>query len=248
MLQNDEPIIISTGSSRYENNWKETSVTASWLVDRLSNSQPLPCTHDQFMQLKRRQQDDMKDIGGCVGGKLKDGKRKAANVTARSLIVFDSDNLQAGATVSYLRIINSLDCFSITHSTAKHSPATPRLRTYVIPDREMTPEEFVAVERKLAQMIDPSLKIFDPTTVEPSRLMYWPSHCSDVEPVFQVIDKPFLSVDGMLNLYTQEGLDWHNCQVWPKFPGEGENTQKLAEKQGDPTQKKRHCRCVLPCL
>lgn len=72
----------------------------------------------------------------------------------------------------------------------------------------------------------------DPTTFEASRLMYWPSCCSDGEYVFQHADAPFVAADGVLAAYT----DWKDYTAWPQVPG-AVSYQKLAMKQGDPDTK-----------
>ena len=41
--------------------------------------------------LTKKKQDDIKDIGGFVGGQLKDGRRLDTNVLSRSLVTLDVD-------------------------------------------------------------------------------------------------------------------------------------------------------------
>ena len=116
------------------------------------------------------------------------------------------------------------------YSTRKHQPAAPRLRVLFPLDRTVTADEYEPIARKAAEYI--GLEYADPTTFEPSRLMYWPSCCRDSEYVFVVGDKPFLSADGLLAQYA----DWHDMTQWPALPGQAQFT-KLAVKQGDPDGK-----------
>ena len=57
---------------------------------------------------------------------------------------------------------------------------------------------------------------FDPTTFQPTRLMYWPSNSADVEPFFMYYDAPFTSADELL----QEYPDWTDVSYWPMAKGE----------------------------
>lgn len=98
----------------------------------------------------------------------------------------------------------------------------------------MTPDEYQPVARALAQVIDPSMRVFDPTTFEIERLMYWPSSCADSQRVFEHdygTGDP-LNVDGMLATYD----DWRNCTEWPMCPAESTPTRP-GGRQADPAQK-----------
>ena len=61
----------------------------------------------------------------------------------------------------------------LLYSTHKHTSEHPRLRLIIPLSRNVSPDEYTAVERKV--------ELFDDTTYEPSRLMYWPSTSSDGE-------------------------------------------------------------------
>ena len=43
------------------------------------------------MKMPKPKQDQIKDVGGFIGGSLKDGRRKAENVTERQLVALDAD-------------------------------------------------------------------------------------------------------------------------------------------------------------
>ena len=77
----------------------------------------------------------------------------------------------------------------------------------------------------------------DPTTFEISRLMYFPSICSDGEYVFTFSDKPMLSVDGLLEKIDAEWGDWRDVMNWVQVPGAENTYHKLAAKQTDPLTK-----------
>ena len=86
--------------------------------------------------------------------------------------------------------------------------------------------------RKMAEHI--GLKYFDPTTVQASRLMYWPSYSRDAEYVFEYNDDKILSADKILAEYP----DWRDMSYWPLFPDEIKVQKRRQDKQQDPLKKK----------
>ena len=183
-----------------------------------------------YMGLSKSQQDELKDVGGYVGGALKGPRRKANNVTGRDIVTLDLDNIPPGQRDEVLRRVDSLGCGYCVYSTRKHQPAAPRLRVLLPTDRTVSAEEYEPIARKIASYI--GMEYADPTTYEPSRLMYWPSCCADAEYVYATADKPFLAADGILDQYA----DWRDMTQWPCLPGQKQIT-KLAVKQGDPEAK-----------
>ena len=83
------------------------------------------------------------------------------------------------------------DCASLVYSTHKHTPEKPRLRLVILLDRDVTPEEYEAIGRRVAQSM--GIEMFDDTTYQAERLMYWPSTAADGEFFFRFQDGPALS-------------------------------------------------------
>lgn len=236
MLQNDRQITISAGSSRNATHWPLQTLYWSELVEKLRVPARGTETLAAYLKLTKPQQDNLKDVGGFVGGMIHNGgRRKAGCIDGRDVLTLDLDHIPAGGTESVLRRVDSLGCGYCIYSTRKHSQAAPRLRVLLPVDRTVTADEYEPIVRKAASMI--GIEMCDPSTFEASRLMYWPSCCADSQFVYTYGDKPFLSADGMLRLYTQAGQDWHDVNVWPQVPGATDNHKRLATKQGDPTAK-----------
>jgi P4 family phage/plasmid primase-like protien len=79
------------------------------------------------------------------------------------------------------------------------------------------------------------LELFDDTTYEPARLMYWPSSSCDAEFVFKEIQGKFLDPDE----YPAEYKNWHDVSIWPTSKRQSEIIQKqISAKQADPLAKK----------
>lgn len=236
MLQYDRQITISTGNSRNATRWPAQTLYLSDLYDKLRTPLRSMETLTAYLRLSKPQQDSLKDVGGFVGGIVHGGGRRKGNtIDGRDILTLDLDHIPAGGTNDVLRRVDGLGCGYAVYSTRKHSPDAPRLRIILPLDRTVTADEYEPIARMAAKLI--GIEMCDPSTFEASRLMYWPSCCSDSQYVFTYGDKPFLSADGVLTLYTQAGQDWHDVNVWPQVPGVTDNHKRLAAKQGDPTQK-----------
>ena len=90
-VQYNAELQISLGKSRYEKNWKNKRMLWSVLLSRLSRSSETAETHAEYMKMSKDQQDSLKDIGGFVGGHLKEGKRKTGSVASRQILTLDAD-------------------------------------------------------------------------------------------------------------------------------------------------------------
>lgn len=224
-------LLIATGRSRYEKEWKNKTMPWSALLSRLAKSMETPETHAEYMKMNKEQQDKIKDIGGFVGGHLKDGRRKTGYVVARQLLTLDLD---FPPEEFWDDIVNNLEIDSAlaVYSTHKHTAAKPRYRLIMPLDREVTPDEYEAIARKIAEKI--GIDYFDDSTFQPTRLMYWPSHSVDVEPFFQYYDAPFLAADSILAEYP----DWTDTSYWPESSRMAGIRKRQADKQGDPLAKK----------
>ena len=229
-MLNDRKITISAGASRRATLWSAQTLLVSELWEKLKVPARGTETLAEYMSLKKAQQDELKDIGGFMGGTLNGPRRKANNVTGRDIITLDLDNIPAGGTDDVLRRVDGLGCGYCIYSTRKHQPAAPRLRILLPLDRTVTADEYEPIARKMGEYI--GLEFADPTTFEVSRLMYWPSCCADSQYIYLTADKPLLSADGLLATYAE----WHDMTTWPALPGQQAFT-KLAVKQGDPEGK-----------
>ena len=230
-IQNNGELLISTGKSRFETAWKNKTIYWSALLLKLSKSVETPETHAEYMKMSKEQQDRIKDIGGFVGGHLKEGRRKTGYVLARQILTLDLDFPPADF---WDNLMNNLEINSAlaVYSTHKHSKGTPRYRLIMPLDREVSPDEYEAIARKIAEKI--GIDYFDDSTFQPTRLMYWPSNSTGVEPFFKYYDAPFLKADSVLAEYP----DWTDTSFWPYSSRMTDIRKRQADKQGDPLAKK----------
>ena len=228
-LKHDGIVTIATGNSRKEKQWKNREMSWSEFLSKVSTTYRTSETIAEYFKLPKAQQDDLKDMGGYVGGSLKDGRRKSEFVQYRSLLTLDTDY----ASVDFWEALTILDDYACCiYSTRKHRPEAPRLRLVIPLKRKVSPEEYQAVARKLAESL--GMEMFDDTTYEPARLMYWPSTSSNGEFVFKHQDGPWLNPDDLLASYK----DWRDTTAWPVSSRKKEAlTKSLTKKQTDPTTK-----------
>ena len=196
-LKYDGQIALATGANKTAKHWKNKSIQWSALVDKLSNTTRTPETYAEFKKMSKTDRDKVKDVGGFVGGGLKDGRRKAENVQNRTLLTLDIDYAD-GDVWSSIEIIWDFAC--VMYSTHTHAPDNQRLRLVIPLSRPVLPDEYQAISRMVAN--DLGMDMFDDTTYQPCRLMYWPSTASDGEYVFKVQDLPWLDADEVLGRYT----------------------------------------------
>lgn len=230
-MENNRMLHISMAGSRKATFWPENDLMWSEFVEMLRVPVRSAETLEEYLHFPKPKQDELKDVGGFVGGTFAGGRRKAANVQGRDLITLDLDNIPAGQTGDILRRVHGLGCAALVYSTRKHAPWAPRLRIIVPLDKTASADQYEPAARKLASMI--GMEFCDPTTFEASRLMYKGSCCRDSEYVFDVTDAPFCSLDGLLAMYG----DWRDVSQWPQVPGAEALERRRVTKQEDPTQK-----------
>ena len=127
----DRQIVITTGNSRKDLNWKRQTLKVSELYERLRIPNRGVETLDEYMRLSKAKQDDLKDVGGFVAGALNGSRRKANNVIGRDVITLDFDAVPALGTRTVLDSLNQMQVNYCVYSTRKHAPNKPRLRVLV---------------------------------------------------------------------------------------------------------------------
>ena len=117
------------------------------------------------------------------------------------------------------------------YSTHKHTPEAPRLRLLLPLSREVSEDEYPAVARMVAKQI--GIDLFDDTTYEACRLMYWPSTPYNGEFYYKNTDGELLNPDKYLSEYA----DWRDASTWPVSSRQSEAVRKSVSEQADPLTK-----------
>ena len=219
---------IAYGNSRMEKRWKNNEISWDDFCKRVSTTQTTTETVEEYRKMTKPQQDAVKDVGGFVGGHLRGGRRKTGTVLCRSMLTLDMDH-GTPDILDELSLFHSHEM--CVYSTHKHTPEAPRLRLIFPLKRDVSEEEYPALARKVAQEI--GMDLFDDTTYQPHRLMYWPSTSRNGEYVYQVMDGDILDPDAYLGMYD----DWRDVSTWPVSSRESEAVKKAAKQQADPLAK-----------
>lgn len=228
-LEYDGDLSIAIGLNVSSKVWKNTKMAWSNLVQKLSTPVITAETYKQFMNATKEEQSKIKDVGGFVGGFLTNGRRDKTNVLYRQLITLDIDFSHENFWWDFTMLFG---CAAVIHSTHKSCPEKPRHRLIIPIDREVSQEEYQAIARKAAG--DLNIDLFDQSTFDVNRLMFWPSVSSDAEYYFEYQDGPFLEADYVLGLYN----DWHDTSEWPTASDSNDIIRQAIKKQEDPDSKK----------
>lgn len=229
-IQYDGTIRLATGLSRREMHWHNTEMLWSEFAHKLSEPTRTPETFEAYKSMPKVKQGMIKDVGGFVGGTLKGGRRKADALAWRSLITLDMDNLSK-LDDPWPTVEMVLGCAAVLYSTHSHKPQAPRLRLIIPLSRQVKPDEYAAVARRVAA--DIGIDFCDDSTFEHHRLMYWPSVSCDAEYRYEFSDGPWLDVEEQLARYD----DWQDPSQWPHSSRKDIEIRKAATKQGDPLEK-----------
>ncbi|MFB5496509.1 VapE domain-containing protein [Enterococcus casseliflavus] len=219
---------IAYGNSRMDKKWKNTDISWEDFCSRVKTTQRTTETVEEYRKMRKGGQDSIKDVGGFVGGHLKDGRRKKGNVLSRSMLTLDMDY---GTSTIWEEISTFFPYQCCIYSTHKHTPEHPRLRLIIPLFHDVEEEEYAAVSRMVAKEI--GIDLFDDTTYEPERLMYWPSTSRNGIFVYEEKDGSLLDPDIFLNKYD----DWHDTSTWPVSSRQSEVINRSLKEQADPLSK-----------
>lgn len=221
-------MIISIAGSRTAKKWKAVKISWDEFLDKVRNTKRTYETVKEFKNLSKVKQDEIKDVGGFVAGKLIEGKRKNGYVQYRTMLTLDMDYADAEI---WEQITLFYDFTCCIYSTHKHTKENPRFRLIIPLLREISADEYCAVSRMVA--FDIGIEQFDDTTYEPARLMYWPSTSKDGEFIFENQEGTLLDPDKILSRYK----DWKNTSEWPVSSRQKSIVKHSISKQADPLEK-----------
>lgn len=222
-------IDIAVGLSANSKVWKNQSVTWEKFTEQLKRSIQTRETLAQYLKASKKEQGGIKDVGGYVGGYLIKGSRNLQAVGHRQLVTLDIDF----ANLDFFQDFQLLySCAAFIHATHKHSKENPRYRLIIPLNREVSPDEYGAISRRIAG--DLGIELFDPTTFDANRLMFWPSNPKDVPYYWEKQDGEFLDADQVLDTYT----DWKDISLWPIVDGKDVKDPFSGKQQEDPYLKK----------
>lgn len=224
---------ISTAPSKTSARWTNKLTTLQDMTALAYEPVVVELTENEYFSLSKGEKDKRKDVGGFVGGHLKNGRRRKGHVLARSLVTLDLDNLPKDVDLATV-LSETLPYAWLAHTTLSHTADNQRWRVWVWLTRDITADEYGAVARRIAQDINPCIAWFDPTTFEPERLMYWPAALQDGDYHVEVSSKKdILNPDDFLARYDV----WQDVTTWPGITPEQAKAFEATGKLDDPRDK-----------
>ena len=214
------------GNSRAALVWHPGKMTMKVLWEKLQNPIRTAETAAEYHAMKKSERDAVKDKGGFFAGTLKGTRRKATEVISRSMITLDHDRLKPGCFDAF-----AFKHCAIVYTTHSHTPEAPRARILVPLTRDVTPDEYNAIARYLANEI--GMDTVDLCSFKINQLMYWPTCSSDGEYICRKYEGDWLDPDVFLAAHP----NWQDCSSLPIAPGKKEAVERECKRQADPLTK-----------
>ena len=222
---------IAYGNSRQAKTWVNKTTTFPDLKAKLKVPIRTSETAEEYAKMVKADKDNAKDHGGFVFGSLIGGRRNKNSVACRSGICLDGDRI----TKEFLDDFETKCPYAaVLYTTHSHTEETPRARIAIPTTRDMTPEEFVAISRYVAQEM--GIDMFDECSYLPNQLMYYPSAPSNGVYVYKETgsDKDWLDPDQVLKAHPE----WQDPMRLPTSSRESKANTVSKKKVQDPLEKK----------
>ena len=221
-------LAIAYGNNRQAKTWVNKTIKFDDLKERLKTTIRTTESAEEYAKMNHAQRDAAKDHGGFVAGVLKGGRRKIDTVEVRSMLALDGDRIDRAFLDNYETICPYASVLYTTHSSTDDNP---RVRLVVPLTRDVTPEEFVAVSRYLADML--GIDYFDECSYQPNQLMYWPSTPANGTFVYKETDGGWLNPDDILSGHPE----WTDPTRLPTSSRESKANTVARQKVQDPLAK-----------
>lgn len=224
---------IATATNAKSTAWKNKSFTWAQLVEKFTSARVTEETYREFISASKAEQGNIKDVGAFIGGELFGSRRNKNNVGERSLLALDIDFGESDFPDKFYGIIN---CACIIHGTHKHNPKANvyRYRAIIPLSEPVDSEQYEAIARKVAELT--GIDLYDRTTFQPERCMFYPSVSRDVDfdfVDFSQLNEETLDVQKYLGYYE----NWRDVTEWAYHKDEKGEVRSLAKAQQDPTLK-----------
>lgn len=217
-------LYITKAKDRYDRGIAVGAVTWPQLAGKLGKFERTSETFEEYKLSENKLA--IKDTGWFIGGPLKPVVRRKANLKFRDVLTLDADHLEPEDVDNLIEYFGD-DTSFVCHSSHSHSKERPRLR-FVFPfTRPVRPEEYEPVARMVAA--GAGIELFDDTTFQFSRVMFWPSASSDGDVFWHDNHEVgrWIDPDEVLAKYK----DWRDWGTWPTSSREKltRDPQKKAE-------------------
>ena len=177
--------------------------------------------YSEYINADKQTQLNIKDVGGFIGGETEGNRRVNGIKIRRQILTLDIDTKHPNV-LEYLK--RNIDFYCLVHSTHRHNQDENRFRIVAPLSRVVNEDEYEALGRRIAFQIENTKTetfkgLFDETTFQPNRLMFFPSVSADGEYICELLNLDMvdqktniIDVDKTLEQY----LDHNDIYEWFK--------------------------------
>lgn len=217
---------LSVAGSSASLKWTTVKYTWSDFLERLNRDIRSTETMRDFDRLDRTARANLKDVGGYMAGELSGARRLKSAVLSRSMITLDVDYADSLFPVEFDTRFPGVA--AVIYNTRSDREKSRRFRV-VIPFAEEVQDaaQYEAAARKMAELL--GIDLFDPTTFQAERMMYWQSLSSDQPKIFEVFEGEPISAKYLLSLYGNNE-EWRDIRNWAFKSDQEKETRAIVSK------------------
>lgn len=217
---------LSVAGSSASLKWSTVRYTWEDFLERLNRDIRSTETMRDFDRLDRTARANLKDVGGYMAGELSGARRLKSAVLSRSMITLDVDYADSLFPVEFDTRFPGVA--AVIYNTRSDREKSRRFRV-VIPFAEEVQDaaQYEAAARKMAELL--GIDLFDPTTFQAERMMYWQSLSSDQPKVFEVFEGEPISAEYLLSLYGNNE-EWRDIRNWAFKSDQKKETHAIVSK------------------
>lgn len=217
---------LSVAGSSASLKWSTVRYTWEDFLERLNRDIRSTETMRDFDRLDRTARANLKDVGGYMAGELSGARRLKSAVLSRSMITLDVDYADSLFPVEFETRFPGVA--AVIYNTRSDREKSRRFRV-VIPFAEEVRDaaQYEAAARKMAELL--GIDLFDPTTFQAERMMYWQSLSSDQPKVFEVFEGGPISAEYLLSLYGHNE-EWRDIRNWAFKSDQEKETRAIVGK------------------
>ena len=217
---------LSVAGSSASLKWTTVKYTWSDFLERLNRDIRGTETMRDFDRLDRTARANLKDVGGYMAGGLSGARRLKSAVLSRSMITLDVDYADSLFPLEFDTRFPGVA--AVIYNTRSDREKSRRFRV-VIPFAEEVQDaaQYEAAARKIAELL--GIDLFDPTTFQAERMMYWQSLSSDQPKVFEVFEGEPISAEYLLSLYGNNE-EWRDIRNWAFKSDQEKETRAIVSK------------------
>lgn len=218
---------LSLAGSSSSLKWKTKRLTWEEFLERLGTPVITNETVREFDKLDKPAKSSLKDVGGFMAGELSGSQRLKKAVMSRSMITLDVD------FADDLFPFDFVDRFpgyaAVIYTTRSDRPGARRYRLILPLKNEVTDVTmYEAAARKVAELL--GIDLFDKTTFQAERMMYWQSLSKDQTGLFEVFEGEPIDAEYLIGLYGDKE-EWRDVRNWAFHSETERDTRAIVSKE-----------------